>query len=153
MEQITKKQFKWDLERLKYLLSNTPLLKWVGKYSADNIQEKIPFKDKYNLSFRDTSIAIADPSNVTMLLTNTKQEGSFSSFSLDYLNQIIKVCGTDGTLRIMEDGIGVINFPEANNVVVLAPRIDDGEITTKEEDEAIDNEIEDKKIKESEKNG
>lgn len=152
MEQITKKQFKWDLERLKYLLSNTPLLKWVGKYSADNIQEKIPFKDKYDLSFRDTSIAIADPSNVAMLLTNTEQQGSFNSFSLDYLNQIIKVCGTDGTLRVMKDGIGVINFPEAKNVVILAPRIDNGEVYSKEEEEAIDNEIEAKKLEESEKN-
>ncbi|MEK6881044.1 MAG: hypothetical protein AABY22_15605 [Nanoarchaeota archaeon] len=123
-------QKKIDFEWLKGILSNLKLLKWVVVFTAEGLKDDTEktletFKEK--IIYSKDSLVLMDNSNVCMLITNAELKGEpIAKYSLEYINSIIKIMGTEGSISIYEkDYPSFLEFKDDNksNVVVLAPRV------------------------------
>ena len=115
-----------DANFLTEVLSNHSLIRWVALNNAENIQigdEIKVLKDEIQLSNKSLSLMSVD--NVSMLLTNARLKVKpIATFSLEQLQKIIRVVGTNGTIKILkEDYPCVIESEDKQALVVLAPRI------------------------------
>ena len=113
-----------DTGKLKKLLNNLTLLKWVGKFSADNMLEDNKMaKEKFSIKASEDSVSVLDPTATKLLITEAEFSGEeFVRFNLKQLNELIAVGGNDGELIIpkvskMREMIAQVK----GNVVVICP--------------------------------
>jgi len=58
-----------ETDKLKQILNNLVLLKWVKKFSADNLLEDNKLaKDKFNIKANDNSVSIMDTTATKLLI-------------------------------------------------------------------------------------
>ena len=113
-----------ETEYIKELLSDMTLLKWVKKFSADNLLDNNDMaKNKFNIEATDKSISILDSSATKLLVTNAEFKGEeFVRFNLKQLADLLDVVGNNGELIIpakteMREMIAQVG----NDIVVVCP--------------------------------
>lgn len=113
-----------DTSKIKKLLNNLTLLKWVGKFSADNLlSDNKMAKEKFSIKASEESISVLDPTATKMLVTEAEFSGEeFVRFNLKQLSELLAVTGNDGELVIpkvtkMKEMIAQVK----GNVVVICP--------------------------------
>jgi len=91
-----------DTNIIKNLLNNVTLLRFVKRFSANNLLEDNKMaKDKFKISTDENSISILDSSATKMLITNASFEGEvFTTFNMKQLAELIDVVGKEGMLII-----------------------------------------------------
>lgn len=94
-----------ETDKLKSLLNNTLLLKWVKKYSADNLLDDNKMaNEKFKISTNDDSVSILDSSATKLFVTNSKFNGEeYVRFNLKQLNELLDIAGKEGELIIPKD--------------------------------------------------
>ena len=115
---------KMETDKLKQILNNLTLLKWVKKFSADNLLEDNKLaKDKFEIKASDNSISIMDTTATKLFITQAKFEGEeLVRFDLKQLGNLIEIVGTEGTLIIPKKSTMKEMIAEVkDDVVVVCP--------------------------------
>ena len=109
---------------LKELLNDTILLKWVKKFSANNLLEDNKMAtDKSKIATDSESISILDTTATKLLVTKSDFEGDeFVRFNLTQLNDLIECVGNKGELIIpanteMREMIAKVG----NDIIIVCP--------------------------------
>jgi len=113
-----------DRNKLKELLNNLTLLKWVRKFTADNLLEDNSMaKEKFNIKTTEDSVSILDSTATKLLITNAEFNGEeFVRFNLKQLNDLLDVVGIDGELIIPEKSeMKEMVCSVGNNIAVVCP--------------------------------
>lgn len=113
-----------DTDKLKQILNNLTLLKWVKKFSADNLLDNNDLaKEKFNIKSSSNSISIMDSTATKLFITNGKFEGKeLVRFDLAQLGKLIEIVGTSGELLIPKDSTMKEMIAEVNDdIVVVCP--------------------------------
>ena len=111
-------------ENIKKLLNNLTLLKFVKKFSADNLLENNSMaKDKFNITSTDDSISILDTTATKLFVTNAEFKGEeYVRFNLKQLDELLQIVGKEGELIIpkkseMREMIAKVG----NDIAVVCP--------------------------------
>ena len=113
-----------DRNTLKDLLNNILLLRWVRKFTANNLLDDNELATKkFNLSVNKDSVSIMDKTATKLLVTKSEFNGEeYVRYSLAQLNELIDSVGKEGELIIpanseMREMIAKIG----NDIVVVCP--------------------------------
>jgi len=113
-----------ETTKLKEILNNIILLKWVKKFSADNLLEDNKLaEDKFKIKATDNSVSIMDTTATKLFVTNSKFEGKeLVRFSLAQLGSLIDIVGTNGELIIPENStLNEMIAEVKDDVIVVCP--------------------------------
>ena len=94
-----------ETDKLKGILNNLILLKWVRKFSADNLLEDNTLaKEKFNVESTDDSVSIMDTTATKLFVIKAKYTGEeLVRFDLKQLGSLIEIVGIEGELLIPKD--------------------------------------------------
>ena len=113
-----KKQMSW----IKSLLNNNTLLKWVRKFSADNLMEDNQLADKFKIKCNEGSISVGDSTFTKLLVTQARFNGKeFSRYNVKQLKEALDLVGAEGELIISEDNNKELFIQVKDTVVVVSP--------------------------------
>ena len=108
---------------IKEILNNTTLLRFVKRFTANNLLSDNQKAEKFNVSIGKNSISILDNTATKLLITNADFKGEeYVSFNLKQLSDLIDVVGKEGKLIIpanseMREMICKIN----NDICIVCP--------------------------------
>ncbi len=92
-----------DMSWLKSLLNNLPLLKWVRKFSADNLLEDNKKAEEFGIRTNEDSISVTDSTMTKVLTTHCRFGGKeYSRFNMKQLAEVVELLGKEGELIITE---------------------------------------------------
>jgi len=115
---MTEKPIEW----VKTLLNNNILLKWVKKFSCDNLLDDNKLAEKFNIKFNEDSISIGDSGLTKLLVTQAKYDGKeFVRYDVSQLKQALDLVGSDGELIISEENNKELFIEVKDMVVVVSP--------------------------------
>jgi len=113
-----------EINKLKEILNNLTLLRWVKKFSADNLLDDNKMaKEKFKIKPSADSVSILDATATKLLITNSEFDGEeIVRFNLNQLNELLETIGKDGELIIpknsqMKEMIASVN----GNIAVVCP--------------------------------
>lgn len=114
-----------DRTQIKSLLNNLTLLKWVKKFTCDNLLEDNKMADKFSVKAGKDSISIMDASATKLLVTNAEYEGKeLVRFSLKQLNELLEVVGKEGEVIIPEKSqMNEMIAKIGTNIAVICPLV------------------------------
>lgn len=112
-----------DRSILKELLNNLTLLRWVKKFSSDNLLEDNKMaKEKFNVSSNENSVSILDSSATKLLVTKAQFEGEeYVTYNLEQLNDLIECVGKKGTLIIPANKSKEMIAKVGNDIIIVCP--------------------------------
>lgn len=113
---------KKDFGFIKNILNNSPLLKWVKKFSADGLQE-VNQGDNFDVETDENTIAISDIAMVKMFFSSARFKGkTYISLDIKHIKEVLNLINGEGRLIINEDNNKKLCYIQSeNNVVVIAP--------------------------------
>jgi len=117
-------KIKMETNKLKEILNNLTLLKWVRKFSADNLLEDNKLaKEKFKIDSEANSISIMDTTATKLFITKAKFGGEeLVRFDLGQMANLIEIVGTKGELIIPKDSLLKEMIAEVkDDVVVICP--------------------------------
>jgi len=113
-----------EKNKLKEILNNLTLLRWVKKFSADNLLEDNKLVNtKFNIKTTDDSVSIMDTTATKVLTTNSKYDGEeLVRFNLKQLAELLEVCGKNGELIIPKNSkLNEMIAEIGNDIIVVCP--------------------------------
>jgi len=113
-----------ETQQIKELLNNLNLLRFVKKFTADNLLEDNKLaKEKFNIKTSENSISILDSTATKLLVTNAEFEGEiYTRFNLKQLAELLDTIGKDGELLIPKNSdLREMIAKVGNDVVVVSP--------------------------------
>ena len=125
-----------DRNELKELLNNLNLLKWVKKFSADNLLEDNSMaNEKFNVKTSDNSVSILDSTATKLLITHSEFDGEeIVRFNLKQLASLLEVVGKEGELIIPKNSdMNELVARVGNDIAIVCPL--PKKDTSEEEDE------------------
>lgn len=113
---------KKDFGFIKTILNNSPLLKWVKKFSADGLQEESQ-GENFDVETDENSIVIADTGSVKMFFSSARFKGkTYISLDIKHIKEVLALVDGEGRLIINEhENKRLCYIQSDNNVVVIAP--------------------------------
>jgi len=113
-----------ETQQIKELLNNLKLLKFVKKFSADNLLEDNKMAtEKFKVKTSENSISILDSSSTKLLVTEAEfGDEIYTRFNLKQLAEVLEVFGSDGEMVIpknssMKELIAI----KDNNLLIVCP--------------------------------
>lgn len=107
---------------IKNLLNNTILLKWVKKYSADNLLEDNNLADKFKIKYNEDSISVGDNTLTKLLVTQARYNGSeYVRFNIKQLKEAIDLVGNEGELIVSSENNKELFIQVKDTIVVVSP--------------------------------
>ena len=131
MEQKTELKTKKDMAWVKSLLNNIPLLKWVRKYSADNLLKDNELAEKYGIAVNEDTITVSDDTITKLIVTNSRFNGKeFVRFNMKQLGEVVKLLGDEGELIVSSENNNEMFIQINDTVIVVCPlaKDDKGEV-------------------------
>ena len=117
MEKI-KPQMDW----IKNLLNNLTLLRWVKKFSADNLLDDNKLADKFNIKYNEESISVGDSTMTKLLVTQARFGGKeYVRYNVKQLKEALDLIGSEGELIISEDNNKELFVQIKDTIVVVSP--------------------------------
>jgi len=113
-----------ETQQIKELLNNLNLLRFVKKFTADNLLEDNKLaKEKFNIKTSENSISILDSTATKLLVTNAEFEGEiYTRFNLKQLAELLDTIGKDGELLIPKNSdLREMIAKVGNDIVVVSP--------------------------------
>ena len=111
-----------DLAWIKTLLNNMPLIKWVKKYSADNLNKDNALAEKYGVKCNEQSISVGDTTMVKLLVTQARYGGKeFCRFNLKQIQEVVALLGCEGELIVSADNQHELFIQIKDTVIVVCP--------------------------------
>ncbi len=114
----TKPQMDW----VKNLLNNLILLKWVKKFSADNLLGDNKLADKFKIKCNEESISVGDSTLTKLLVTQARFNGKeYVRYNVKQLKEALDLIGSEGELIISEDNNKELFVQVKDTIVVVSP--------------------------------
>lgn len=112
-----------DTNKLKEILNNLTLLRWVRKFTADNLLEDNKMAKKFNIKASVDSINILDSTATKLLITRAEYDGEeLVRFNLKQLNDLLDTIGNDGELIIPQKSeMNEMIAQVGSNIAVVCP--------------------------------
>lgn len=113
-----------ETDKLKEILNNLTLLKWVKKFSADNLLDDNKLaKDKFKIKASENSVSIMDTTATKLFVTKAEFEGEeLVRFDLAQLGNLIEIVGTKGELIIPKNStLNEMIAEVGSDIVVVCP--------------------------------
>ena len=115
-------KIKKTTENLKNLLNNMVLLKWVRKYSADNLLDDNTLADKFSVKCNENSISVGDKTLTKLLVTQARFNGKeFTRYNIKQLKDALDLVGDSGELIISADNNNEMFIQVKDTIVVVSP--------------------------------
>jgi len=113
-----KKNIGW----VKNLLNNIVLLKWVRKFSADNLMDDNKKAGQFGVKCNEESISVGDKNMLKMLVTQARYSGKeFVRYNIKQLKEALDLVGSEGELIISEDNNKELFIQVKDSVVIVSP--------------------------------
>ena len=110
------------MDWIKNLLNNTILLKWVKKFSADNLLDDNKLADKFNIKCNEESISVGDSTLTKLLVTQARFGGKeYVRYNVKQLKEALDLVGSEGELIISEDNNKELFVQVKDTIVVVSP--------------------------------
>ena len=118
MEENKKKDYGF----LKSLLNNIILLKWVKKFSADNLLDNNELAEGFNVKCNENSISLGDKSMTKLLVTQARFNGKeFVRFNVKQLKETLELVGGEGELIITQENNKEMFIQVKDTLVIVSP--------------------------------
>ena len=113
---------KEKIDWVKNLLNNNILLKWVKKFSADNLLEDNKLADKFKVKCNEESISVGDSTLTKLLITQARYSGKeFVRYNVKQLKEALDLIGSEGELIISEENNKELFIQVKDMIVVVSP--------------------------------
>ncbi|KKK75183.1 hypothetical protein LCGC14_2876300 [marine sediment metagenome] len=113
---------KNNLGWVKNLLNNLVLLKWVRKFSADNLLDDNKKAEEFSVKCNTESISVGDKNMLKMLITQARYSGKeFVRYNIKQLKEALDLVGSEGELIISEDNNKELFIQIKDSVVIISP--------------------------------
>ena len=107
---------------VKNLLNNNTLLKWVRKYSADNLLGDNALAEKFGIKCNEDSISVGDQTMTKLIVTQARFSGKeFVRFNVQQIKETLDVLGKEGELIISAENNNELFIQEKDTCVVISP--------------------------------
>jgi len=117
-QEKTKRPMDW----VKNLLNNLTLLKWVRKFSADNLMEDNHLADKFKIKCNEESISVGDSTMTKLLVTQARFGGKeYVRYNVKQLKEALDLVGSEGELIISEENNKELFIQVKDTIVVVSP--------------------------------
>jgi len=111
-----------DKSILKEILNNVTLLRWIKKFSANNLLEDNKKAESFNITSSDNSVSVMDKTATKLLVTNSTFEGKeLVRFNLAQLNELIECVGNKGELIIPDTKNREMIAQVGTDLIVVCP--------------------------------
>jgi len=110
-------------QEIKELLNSVNLLRFVKKYSCDNLLEDNKMAtEKFKVETNPNSISILDNTACKLFVSNSKFSGNeVVRFSLKQLQALLDVAGVDGEMVIAKSNLNELIAEVKNDVIIVCP--------------------------------
>ena len=109
-------------EQIKNLLNNMVLLKWVKKFSADNLLDDNTLANKFSVKCNEDSISVGDKTLTKLLITQARFSGKeFVRYNIKQLKGALELVGDEGELIISADNNNELFIQVKDTIVVVSP--------------------------------
>jgi hypothetical protein len=113
---------KEKMDWIKKLLNNITLLKWVRKFSADNLMENNELAKKLGISGNEESISVGDNTQVKLLVTQAHFSGKeFVRYDLKQVKEVLNLIDSEGRVLIGEENNRELFIQVGDSIIVIAP--------------------------------
>ena len=117
-----KQKSERPMDWIKNLLNNLTLLKWVKKFSADNLLDDNALADKFNIKCNEESISVGDSTLTKLLVTQARFGGKeYVRYNVKQLKEALDLVGSEGELIISEDNNKELFVQVKDTIVVVSP--------------------------------
>lgn len=107
---------------IKGLLNNQILLKWVKKYSADNLTQDNKLAEKFGIKCSEESISVGDKTFHKLMVTQGRYEGKeYSRYNAKQLKETLDVVGKESELVVSADESKHLIIQVKDTAVVISP--------------------------------
>ena len=107
---------------LKNLLNNNVLLKFVKKFSADNLMTDNSLAEKFGIKCNEESISVGDNTLTKLLVTSARFEGNeYCRFNLKQLRETLDLTGAEGELVISSDNNKELFVIVKDTITIVSP--------------------------------
>lgn len=107
---------------IKNLLNNVTLLKWVKKFSADNLLADNALAEKFGIRCNEESISVGDSTMTKLFVTQARFAGKeIVRYNVKQMREALDLTGPEGELIIAQDNNKELFIQAKDNVVVVSP--------------------------------
>ena len=115
-------EIKKDINWVKNLLNNLILLKWVKKFSADNLLEDNKLAEKFDVRCNEESLSIGDSTMTKLFVSQARYGGKeFVRYNVKQLKEALDLVGSEGELIIGKDNNKELFIQVKDSIVVVSP--------------------------------
>lgn len=110
------------IEWVKNLLNNPILIKWVKKFSADNLLEENKLAEKFGIKCNEDSISLGDNALSKLLVTQARYSGKeFVRYNIKQLREALDLVGSEGEMIISSENNKELFIQVKDMVIVVSP--------------------------------
>ena len=107
---------------IKTILNNNVLLRWVKKFSADNLQEDNSLAEKFGVKCNDESLSIGDSTLTKLLVTSARFNGNeYVRYNVKQLKEALDLVGSEGELIISKDNNKELFIQVKDTLAIISP--------------------------------
>ncbi len=111
---------------IKNILNNLTLIKWVKKFSADNLLEDNKLAEKFGITCNEGSLSVGDTTLTKLLVTQAKFSGKeYARYKLKQLKEALDLIdsktSSKAELIISEENNKELFIQVDDSVVVVSP--------------------------------
>jgi hypothetical protein len=111
-----------DMGWVKNLLNNLTLLRFVKKYSADNLMDDNTRAESFGVKCNESSISIGDKNMFKMLVTQARYNGKeFVRYNIKQLKEVFDFVGDEGELIVSAENNNELFVQVKDSVVIVSP--------------------------------
>jgi len=107
---------------IKSLLNNVSLLKWVRKFSADNLCDDNSLAEGFGVKCNEESISVGDTTMTKLIVTQARYNGEeHSRFNFKQIAGLVQILGSEGELIIGKNDDKNMFLQIKDTVVIVSP--------------------------------
>jgi hypothetical protein len=107
---------------VKNLLNNLILLRFVKKYSADNLFDDNSKAESFGVKCNESSISVGDKNMLKMLVTQARYNGKeFVRYNIKQLKEVFDFVGDEGELIVSAENNNELFVQVKDSVVIVSP--------------------------------
>ena len=111
-----------DRSWIKVILNNNILLRWVKKFSADNLQDDNSLAMKFGVKVNEGSLSIGDSTLTKLLVTNARFGGNeYVRYNVKQLKEALDLVGSEGELIISKDNNKELFIQVKDTIAIISP--------------------------------
>jgi len=125
MEEKKKEKLVKPMGWVKNLLNNIALLKWVRKYSADNLCDDNKLAEKFGVKCNEESLSIGDSTMTKLIVTQARFSGKeYTRFNIKQIKPVLDLLSGkegEGELIVSAENNNEMFLQIKDTIVIISP--------------------------------